>query len=44
MKKGLSIALIFCFVLGLCAATLAEPPAPIPTLDIPRHQHQFNRR
>lgn len=35
MKKGLSIALIFCFVLGLCAATLAEPPAPIPTLDIP---------
>ena len=35
MKKGLSIALIFCCVLGLCAATLAEPPAPIPTLDIP---------
>lgn len=35
MKKGLSIALIFCFVLGLCAAALAEPPAPIPTIDIP---------
>lgn len=35
MKKGLSIALIFCFVLGLCAATLAKPPAATPTLDIP---------
>jgi len=35
MKKGLSIALIFCFVLGLCAAALAEPPSQIPTIDIP---------